>query len=78
MLTDRASALMWIEKKRELAKLGIVVMDVAHAGFAKEKYGADLVFQSKLSVSVSTEWAAIAQYIETVTEIDVVGTAVSA
>ena len=76
MLTDRASALMWFEKKRELRKYGVIVLDVAHAGFAQAPYGQDQVYQSKLSVSVAIEFAAIAQYLETVTEVDVVGTAV--
>jgi hypothetical protein len=77
MLTDRSEALLWFEKKRALRQYGIIVMDVAHAGFAQTPYGADQIYQSKLSVSIATEFAAIAQYIETVTDISVVGTAVA-
>jgi hypothetical protein len=75
LLTDRAMAIMWIEKKRELRKHGVIVLDVAHAGFAQAPYGADQIYQSKLSVSVAIEWAAAAQYLETVSEISVSGKA---
>jgi hypothetical protein len=75
MLSDRAEALVWIEKKRALRQYGVIVLDVAHAGFAKIPYGADQIYQSKISVSVAVEFAAIAQYISTVTDIAVVGTA---
>jgi len=78
LLTDRASMIAWFEKKRELIRHGLTVMDVAHAGFAKEKYGADQLFQSKLKVDIALEFAAIAQYVSTVTEINVAVTAVDA
>ena len=76
LLTDRLSMITWLEKKRELQKFGLTVLDVAHAGFAKDKYGADLIYQSKLKVDVALEFAAVAQYVSTVTDIGVTATAV--
>jgi hypothetical protein len=75
LLTDRASSILWIEKKRELRKFGVIVLDVTHAGFAQSPYGVDQIYQSKLSVSIAIEWAAAAQYLETVSEISVSGKA---
>lgn len=78
MLSDRAGLLIWLEKKLALRKLGIIILDVSFGGFADIPYGADKIYQSRLNVSLQVEFAAIAQYVETVTAISVVGTAVDA
>jgi len=77
MLADRLASLIWFEKKKALRKLGIVVLDVNFAGFKEIPYGADQVYQAKFSVAIATEFEAIVQFSETVTEVSVVGTAVS-
>lgn len=77
LLGDRIQSVMWFEKKKALRKLGIVVLDVDFAGFAEIEYGADKLYQTKFMVSVSAEFEAIVQFAETVTDVSVVGTAVS-
>jgi len=76
LLVDRLWSLIWFLKKRELRKLGVVVLDVRNAGFAQVAYGADQLYQARLSISVATEFEAIVQFAETVTDVTVVGTAV--
>ena len=75
MLSDRTEALVWFEKKRALRQYGVIVLDVSHVGTGQNPYGADQIYQSKISVSVAIEFAAIAQYTETVTDVSVLGTA---
>lgn len=77
LLADRIFSLFWFEKKKALRKLGIVVLDVNHVGFAEKPYGADQLYYTKFNVAVATEFEAIVQFAETVTEISVSGTAVS-
>lgn len=76
MLADRIMALVWFEKKRALRQLGIVVQDITHVGFEEKPYGADLLYYTKFNVAVASEFAAIAQYTESVQQITVAGTAV--
>lgn len=77
LLADRIQSLFWFEKKKALRKLGIVVLDVTFAGFTQFPYGADQLYQTKFNVAIATEFEAIVQYTETVTDISVVGTAAS-
>jgi hypothetical protein len=76
ILADRLWLLLWFEKKRELRRKGIVVLDVRHSGVTQADYGADKVYFSKFAVSVATEFEAIAQYTETVEAVGVEGVAV--
>lgn len=77
LLADRLQSLIWFEKKKALRKLGIVVLDMNHSGFTQQPYGADQLYFTKFSVAIATEFEAIVQFAETVTEVSVVGTAVS-
>lgn len=77
LLADRIQSVLWFEKKKALRKLGIVVLDVSHVGFKEIPYGADQVYQTKFNVDISTEFEAIIQFTETVTDVSVVGNAVS-
>jgi len=76
LLADRIWSLFWFEKKKALRKMGVVVLDVRHVGYAEEDYGADKLYYTKFNVAVATEFEAIVQFVETVTEISVAGTAV--
>ena len=75
LVSDTVWSLLWFTKKRELAKKGIVVLDIRKSGVTEAKYGADQAYFAKFSVSVATEFVAIVQNIETVADVTVVGTA---
>jgi len=77
LLGDRIQSVLWFEKKKALRKLGIVVYKVDFSGFAEPDYGAEKLYQTKFTVSIGTEFEAIVQFAETVTDVSVVGTAVS-
>lgn len=77
LLGDRILAVLSFEKKKALRKLGIVVKSVDFSGFAEIPYGADLLYQVKFTASIGAEFEAIVQFAETVTDVSVVGTAVS-
>lgn len=77
LVADRIWSLIWFLKKKELRKLGIVVLDVRHVGFGQIPYGADQIYQSKFNVAVATEFEAIAQFTDTVCGVAVEGIAVN-
>ena len=75
LVADTIWSLLFFTKKRELAKKGIVVLDMRSNGNTEEPYGADKVYYSKFSLSLTTEFVAIAQFVETVGDVTVEGTA---
>jgi len=77
LLADRLWSLVWFLKKKDLRKLGIVVLDVNFVGNNEADYGSDKLYQSKFAVKVATEFEAIAQFTEIVTDVSATGTAVS-